>query len=214
LPLAEAAPPDERYGPCRLFGLQPAQDQFDLQLADLVAEALPRRCAETGREPPNADMLERVQAELDEICKAGLVELLLLAQQVGHACRERGIPLVARGSATCSLVVWALGLVEACPLDDGLDGEMFVHDGRPDLPVLDVEVPSAYEAVVTGLVQGAATAFWTSRTSVDRPELPVVNALQLGINVSLGSRQAVSVVGAVLGLEAPRVNAPGQLKRE
>lgn len=27
------------------------------------------------------------------------------------------------------LVAWALGLVEACPLDDGLGAAMFVHDG-------------------------------------------------------------------------------------
>jgi DNA polymerase-3 subunit alpha len=83
LPLAELAAPDERYGPARLFGLRPVQDVFDQQLADLVADALPRRCAETGREPPNDDLRARVQAELDEICKAGLAELLLVAQQVG-----------------------------------------------------------------------------------------------------------------------------------
>src|SRR5207248_8524189 len=65
-----------------------------------------------------------------------LAELLIVAQQVGVACRERGIPLVARGPATCTV---ALRLVEACPLDDGLDGEMFVHDGRPDLADLDLE---------------------------------------------------------------------------
>lgn len=141
------------------------------------------------------------------MCKAGLGELLLVAHQVGVECRQRGIPLVARGSATCSLVVWALGLVEACPLDDGLDGEMFVHDGRPDLPDLDLEVPSAYEPTVATLVQQAAAACWTNRSSVDRPELPVVNAVRLGINVSLGSRPAVRLVGAALGLEAPRVNA-------
>lgn len=167
----------------------------------------PRRCAETGREPPNDELRARLQAELDDICKAGLAELLLVAQQVGAACRERGIPVVARGSATCSLVVWVLGLVETCPLDDGLDGEMFVHDGRPDLPDLDLEVPSAYEPTVAAIVQQAAAACWTNRSSVDRSELPVVNAVRLGINVSLGSRQAVRLTGAALGLEAPRVNA-------
>jgi hypothetical protein len=34
-----------------------------------------------------------------------------------------------------------------------------------------------------------------------------VHALRLGINVSLGARQAVRAVGAALGLEAPRTNA-------
>jgi DNA polymerase III alpha subunit len=72
---------------------------------------------------------------------------------VGLECRRRGIPISARGSATCSLVAWALGLVELCPLDYGLDGEMFMHDGRPDLPDLDLEVPSVYEPAVAAFVQ-------------------------------------------------------------
>src|SRR5262249_39536778 len=110
LPLVELAAPDERYGPARLFGLQPVQDQFDQQLADVVADALPRRCAETGREPPNDDLRARLQAELDEICKAGLADLLLVAQQVGAACRERGIPLVGRGPASRRPGAGALGL--------------------------------------------------------------------------------------------------------
>jgi hypothetical protein len=39
-----------------------------------------------------------------------------------------GIPLAARGSATASLVVWALGLSELCPLDYDLDGRMLASD--------------------------------------------------------------------------------------
>ena len=94
---------EPHYGPARLFGLQPAQELFEQQLADAVADALPRRCAETGGEPPNDELRARLQAELVEICKAGLAELLIVAQQVGVACRERGIPLVARGPATCTV---------------------------------------------------------------------------------------------------------------
>ena len=50
----------------------------------------------------------------------------------------------------------------AAPLDYGLDGQMFVHDGRPDLPDLDLEVPSACEPTVAALVQQAAAAPWAA----------------------------------------------------
>ena len=40
-------------------------------------------------------------------------------------------------------------------LDYGLDGHMFLHDGRPDLPDLDLEVPSACEPAIAAFVQQA-----------------------------------------------------------
>ena len=142
-------------------------------------------------------MRESVPTEVEANGHAGLAEMMLVAHQVGLACPERGIPLVARGSATCSLVVWALGLFKSCPLDDGLYGNLFVHDGRPEFPYLDLEVPSEFETTVAALVQQAA-APWTNRSVTNRSELPAVNALRLGISVSLGSRQAVRVVAAAL----------------
>ena len=87
------------------------------------------------------------------ICASGLADLLLFSHDVGRFCAERGIPLAARGSATSSLVVWALGLSDMCPIDHGLDGRMFVHDGREDLPDLDLEVSSLHEAAVSAFVQ-------------------------------------------------------------
>jgi hypothetical protein len=35
-------------------------------------------------------------------------------------------------------------LSDLCALDPGLDGRMFAHDGRHDLPDLDLEVPSLH----------------------------------------------------------------------
>ena len=68
--------------------------------------------------------------------------LVLEAERVA---RERGGTLLTLDTATedGAWPFYMLGLVEACPLDDGLDGGVFVHDGRPDLPDLDLEVPSA-----------------------------------------------------------------------
>ena len=75
-----------------------------------------------------------------------------MAYDVGQFCKQHGIPLSARGSATSSLVAWALGLVELCPLDHGLDAQLFVHQGRGDLPDLDLEVSSLHEPAVSAFV--------------------------------------------------------------
>src|SRR5262249_47397576 len=97
---------EQRYGPTRFFGLEPAREGVQQELAAVVAEALPRRCAETGRDEPAAEMRDRVERELESIGRTGLAELLLVAQQVALECHTRGIPVSARGSATSSLVAW------------------------------------------------------------------------------------------------------------
>jgi hypothetical protein len=119
---------------------------------------------------------ERLASELRTICSAGLAELLLLAHEVAAFCQEHRIPLSARGSATSSLVAWALGLVELCPLDHGLDGRSFVYEGRPDLPDLDLEVSSLYEPLVARFLlrphRGEADLSWTSGSVCDGPACP------------------------------------------
>src|SRR5262249_26912500 len=124
---------------------------------------------------------------------------------VGRFCAERGIPLAARGSATSSLVVWALGLSDLCPLDHGLDGRMFCHDGRDDLPDLDLEVSSLHEAAVAAFVQHGGTLN-SQPPAAEDSLFPTLRSVRVGIHVSMGARQAVRAVGAALGIEAPRVN--------
>jgi DNA polymerase III subunit alpha len=140
LPVSSKAPPEQRYGPALLFGLAPVQDADQQRLHELVERALAERFAETGRgEPPN-QIRESTAAEVRAICDAGLAELMLVAHDVALFCKQHGIPLSVRGSAVNSLVAWALELVpaELCPLDHRLDAQLFVHEGRADLPDLDL----------------------------------------------------------------------------
>jgi DNA polymerase III alpha subunit len=188
-----------------LFGLEPARGVGEQQLTKLVEQALPERFADTGRGEPSYAVLERVSEELRTICSGDLADLLLFAHDVGRFCSERGIPLAARGSATSSLVVWALGLSELCPLDHGLDGRMFCHEGRDDLPDLDLEVSSLHEAAVSAFVQHGGTL--SSQPPPREDNLfPTLRSVRVGVHVSMGARQAVRAVGAALGMEAPRVN--------
>ena len=88
LPLAEHTALSERYGPARLFGLEPARELAQQQLAELASDALPKRCAETGRDAPTDEMRERMAREVEAIGQAGLAELLLIAQHVAQECRR------------------------------------------------------------------------------------------------------------------------------
>src|SRR6202165_717865 len=207
LPLACNTPPEQRYGPARLFGLDPVRDMDRQRLVDLVERALPERFAETGRGEPSVQVREQAATEARAICDAGLAELLLVAYDVGQFCKQHGIPRAARGSATSSLVAWALGLVELCPLDHGLDAQLFVHQGRGDLPDLDLEVSSLHEPAVSAFV----ARYGSERLGLDEPHdagsLPRVGTLRLGINVSFGARQAVRSVGVALGVDPIRINS-------
>ena len=82
---------------------------------------------------------------------------------------------------------------------------MFVHEGRDDLPDLDLEVSSLHEAAVSAFVQQGGFE-GLSRPHRD-DEFPRLRTLRVGVHVSLGARQAVRSVGAALGMEPPRVNS-------
>jgi DNA polymerase-3 subunit alpha len=191
-------------GPGLLFGLEPARELGEQQLADLVEHALPARFAETGRGAPSRDVVEGARAEVHTICERGLADLLLFAHEVAQFCQQHAIPLAARGSATASLVVWALGLSDLFPPEYSLDGRMFVHKGREDLPDLDLEVSSLHEQAVSTFVhQGGFEGLPAHAAG----EFPHLRAIRVGVHVSMGARQAIRSVGAALGMEAPRVNS-------
>jgi error-prone DNA polymerase len=152
---------------------------------------------------------EQAAAEVRTICRAGLAELLLVAYDVGKFCKHHGIPLAARGSATNSLVGWALGLMqeELCPIDYHLDSQLFVHEGRGDLPDLDPEVSSLHEPAVRAFLTRYGIEHGGGPRKRSADSLPRVGTLRLGINVSVGARQAVRSVGTALGLDPIRVHS-------
>src|SRR5690606_15696422 len=85
-------------------------------------EALLRHLTETGAEarygtPLRADVRERMEYELGVIEKAGYAGYFLIVQDFIAAARARGIPVgPGRGSAAGSIVAYALGITNVCPL--------------------------------------------------------------------------------------------------
>jgi DNA polymerase-3 subunit alpha len=117
----------------------PKPEQFDTD------EALLRHLTEQGAErrygSPLPDAVrERMEYELGVINTAGYAGYFLIVQDFIHAARERGIPVgPGRGSAAGSLVAYALGITNVCPLKFDLLFERFLNPERVSMPDIDVD---------------------------------------------------------------------------
>lgn len=61
-----------------------------------------------------------------------MVEILKIA---------KGIPHIVRGSASCSLVCYLLGISEIDPIRHNISLARFMNDHRPDMPDIDIDFP-------------------------------------------------------------------------
>jgi DNA polymerase-3 subunit alpha len=108
-------------------------------------EVLLDHLATTGAErrygsPLPQDVRDRLAYELGVIEKAGYAGYFLIVQDFIAAARERGIPVgPGRGSAAGSLVAYALGITDVCPLKFDLLFERFLNPERVSMPDIDVD---------------------------------------------------------------------------
>src|SRR4051812_44544031 len=108
-------------------------------------EALLDHLATTGAErrygsPLPPAVRDRLTYELEVIEKAGYAGYFLIVQDFIAAARERGIPVgPGRGSAAGSLVAYALGITNVCPLKFDLLFERFLNPERVSMPDIDVD---------------------------------------------------------------------------
>ena len=108
-------------------------------------EALLRHLATTGAvrrygSPLPEEVQERLDYELGVIERAGYAGYFLIVQDFIAAARERGIPVgPGRGSAAGSLVAYALGITDVCPLKFDLLFERFLNPERVSMPDIDVD---------------------------------------------------------------------------
>jgi len=85
----------------------------------------------------------RLRRELSCIQELGFDSYFLIAHEAAGIARERGIPVTGRGSAANSLVCYALGLTQPEPFSNRLLFERFMHEGRKDVPDIDLDFCSA-----------------------------------------------------------------------
>ena len=108
-------------------------------------EAMLDHLATTGAErrygsPLPQAVQERLAYELGVIEKAGYAGYFLIVQDFIAAARARGIPVgPGRGSAAGSLVAYALGITDVCPLKFDLLFERFLNPERVSMPDIDVD---------------------------------------------------------------------------
>jgi DNA polymerase-3 subunit alpha len=90
--------------------------------------------------PLPAPVAERLGYELGVINRAGYAGYFLIVQDFIAAARERGIPVgPGRGSAAGSIVAYALGITNVCPLKFDLLFERFLNPERVSMPDIDVD---------------------------------------------------------------------------
>ena len=91
-------------------------------------------------DPLPANVRERLEYELGVITKTGYAGYFLIVYDFIKAARERGIPVgPGRGSAAGSLVAYALGITNVCPLKFDLLFERFLNPERVSMPDVDVD---------------------------------------------------------------------------
>jgi DNA polymerase-3 subunit alpha len=82
----------------------------------------------------------RLDYELGVINTAGYAGYFLITQDFIQAARDRGIPVgPGRGSAAGSIVAYALGITNVCPLAFDLLFERFLNPERVSMPDIDVD---------------------------------------------------------------------------
>jgi DNA-directed DNA polymerase III PolC len=120
---------------CTLDLTTPRADFPETRSIDLEAV-----CRE--RLPPGEAYESRLVRELEVVRERGLGGYLQVAGTIATWARSKGIAVAGRGSAAGSLVVHLLGLSQVDPVAYGLSFDRFLNALRPDLPDIDLDLPS------------------------------------------------------------------------
>ncbi|MDQ3697724.1 MAG: DNA polymerase III subunit alpha [Gemmatimonadota bacterium] len=105
-------------------------------LMTLATEGAARRYGD----PLPPAVRQRLDYELSVITTTGYAGYLLIVSDFIQAARDRGIPVgPGRGSSAGSLVAYALGITNVCPLRFDLLFERFLNSERVSMPDVDVD---------------------------------------------------------------------------
>jgi DNA polymerase-3 subunit alpha len=105
-------------------------------LRELCARGIRRRYGDA----PGPEVAERLAFEVDTIAKMGFCAYFLIVADFINWAKDRGIPVgPGRGSAAGSIVAYAMGITDMCPLRYGLLFERFLNPGRKSMPDIDID---------------------------------------------------------------------------
>ncbi len=147
--------------------------------------------------PLRKDVEERLRFELDVITRTGYAGYFLITADFIQAARDKGIPVgPGRGSAAGSLVAYALGITNVCPLTFDLLFERFLNPERVSMPDIDVDFCEERRGEVIDYVREKY-----GRESVGQ-------IITFG---TLKSRACIKDVGRVLGFSPAETDAIAKL---
>jgi len=128
---------------------------------------------------------QRLHQELEVIGHLGFAGYFLVVHEITSFVKERGLPMIGRGSAANSLVSYLLGFTEVDPLRHRLSFERFLNPWRSTPPDIDLDFS------------------WADRDEVLRFVLSrfgARHAALLSTTVTLGPRGALRELAKVEGL--------------
>jgi DNA polymerase-3 subunit alpha len=170
----------------------PHQKTPEQYLRELCEAGLRQRY---GDPPPSAAQ-QRLQHELDIICRMGFAGYFLIVWDFVRYAREQGIPCSARGSACGAIVSYVLYLSHVDPLEYDLLFERFLDPNRTEAPDIDIDFCQDRRDQVIEYV---------------KQKYGAESVAQIGTFGTLAAKAALKDVGRVLGVPLERVNQLCQL---
>jgi DNA polymerase-3 subunit alpha len=165
----------------------PAGKKAEDYLHDLCEQGLQERYGAN----PSSEARERLQRELDIICRMGFASYFLIVWDFVRFARERGIPASARGSACGAVVSFVLKLSHVDPLVYDLLFERFLDPNRSEAPDIDIDFCQERREEVIAYV---------------RQKYGEQSVAQIGTFGTMAARAAIKDVGRVLDVPLERVN--------
>ena len=107
------------------------------KLVELAVRGVREKYRASGEDPKRVKA--RLRRELSCIQELGFAPYFLIAYEAAEIARSKGIPVTGRGSAANSLVCYAIGLTQPEPFANRLLFERFMHEGRRDVPDIDLD---------------------------------------------------------------------------
>lgn len=140
---------------------------------------------------PAKEAVERLNHELDIICKMGFAGYFLIVWDFVRFATENGIPANARGSACGALVSFVLKLSNVDPLEYDLLFERFLDPNRGEAPDIDIDFCQDRRDEVIAYV---------------RQKYGDQSVAQIATFGRMAARAAVKDVGRVLNIPLARVD--------
>jgi len=120
--------------------LEEAKTECDAALHRLSEAGFVWRYGSEALAQRPSDFVARLERELKILCDKGIAAYFLIVWDFVNWGRQNGVPALARGSGVGTMVGYALGLSNACPVRYGLLFERFTDPDRSEYPDIDIDL--------------------------------------------------------------------------